>query len=67
MTEEELSLLEEILNEELLSYADSGFKITEDCVVQVRSILKKLNLKEIYNFERKFRTNEWRRIIRKDK
>lgn len=58
MTEQELSLLEEILNEELLSYADSGFKITEDCVVQARSILKKLNLKEIYNFERKFENNE---------
>ena len=58
MSEEELSLLEEILNEELLSYADSGFKITDDCVIQIRSILKKLNLKEIYNFERKFKDNE---------
>lgn len=55
MSEEELSLLEEILNEELLSYADSGFKITDECVINVRSILKKLNLKEVYNFERKFK------------
>ena len=58
MTEQELSLLEEILNEELCSYANSGFKITDECVVNVRSILKKLNLKEIYNFERKFEGND---------
>lgn len=58
MSEEELSLLEEILNEELLSYADSGFKITDECVVNLRSILKKLNLKEIYNFERRFKIND---------
>ena len=47
----DLECLQEILNEEILSYIQSGYKITDDYVVLCRNILKKLNLKEIYNFE----------------
>ena len=52
MLEKELECLQEILNEEILSYIQSGYKITDDYVVLCRNILKKLNLKEIYNFDK---------------
>lgn len=47
----ELECLQEILNEEILSYLQSGYKITSEYVILCRKILKDLNLKEIYNFE----------------
>lgn len=51
LNQEELECLQEILNEEILSYIQSGYKITDDYVVLCRNILKKLNLKEIYDFK----------------
>ena len=51
LDKKELECLQEILNEEILSYIQSGYKITDDYVVLCRKILKDLNLKEIYNFE----------------
>ena len=44
--------LKEALNEEILSYLQSGYKVTDDYVILCRKILEKLNLKEIYNFEK---------------
>lgn len=49
----ELECLQEIINEEILSYLDSGYSIKDEYVILCRSILKKLNLKEIYDFDRK--------------
>lgn len=53
----ELECLQEIINEEILSYLDSGYSIKDEYVILCRSILKKLNLKEIYDFDRKENNN----------
>lgn len=49
---EELDCLQEILNEEILLYIQSGYKITDEYIVLCRNILRKLDLKEIYNFNK---------------
>lgn len=51
---EELECLQEVINEEILSYLDSGYNIQDEYIVLLRNILKKLNLKEIYNFEKRY-------------
>ena len=51
LSKEELECLQEILNEEILSYIQSGYKITDEYIILCRNILKKLNLKEIYSFK----------------
>lgn len=51
MNKEDLEILQELINEEILSYLDSGYKITDEYVVNLRKLLKKLNLREIYNFK----------------
>lgn len=51
LDKKELECLQEILNEEILSYLQSGYKVTDDYVVLCRKILKDLNLKEIYNYK----------------
>lgn len=53
MNNEELLILQEILNEEILNYLLSDYKLDDEYVVKLRSILKKLNLKEIYDFDKK--------------
>lgn len=52
MNEYELQILQEIINEEILSYLQSGYKISDCYIRTLREILKKLNLKETYNFEK---------------
>lgn len=51
---EELECLQEIINEEILYYLESGYNIKDEYIILCRSILKKLNLKEIYDFEKKY-------------
>lgn len=51
---EELECLQEIINEEILSYLESGYNIKDEYIILCRNILKKLNLKEIYDFEKKY-------------
>lgn len=51
---EELECLQEIINEEILSYLDSGYNIQDEYIILLRNILKKLNLKEIYDFEKRY-------------
>ena len=51
MSEEENSILEELINEEIKSYLYSGYKITDNYVITLRNLLKKLGLKEIYKYE----------------
>ncbi len=50
---DDLSILQELLNEEILSYLQSGYEVTDEYVIGLRTIIKKLNLKEIYNFEKR--------------
>lgn len=52
MSKEELEILQEIINEEILSYLQSGYELTSSYINVLRGILKKLNLKETYNFEK---------------
>lgn len=53
----DLSILQELLNEEIENYLQSGYKLTDEYVVTLRTILKKLDLKEIYNFDKRFKEN----------
>ena len=50
--EKEQKYLEEIINEEIKDYLSSGYSLEDDYVVTLRGILKKLWLKEIYDFEK---------------
>ena len=52
MTDEELSILEELLNEAISSYLWSGYSIEDEYIIRVRNIIKKLKLKEIYNYDK---------------
>ncbi len=52
MNKEELLILQEIINEEILSYLESGYELTSSYINVLRGILKKLNLEETYNFEK---------------
>ena len=47
----DLSILEEIINEEIQSYFNSGYNIEGDYIVRLRNILKKLNLEEYYDYD----------------
>lgn len=51
LTTDDLMILEELINEEILSLIESGYK-DSDNIKQLRNLLKKLNLKEIYNFDK---------------
>lgn len=51
MSEEEKAILEELLNEEIKNYLQSGYKVTDDYVITLRNLLKKFGLREIYKYE----------------
>lgn len=51
MSKEENAILEELINEEIKSYLFSGYEITDNYVITLRNLLKKLGLKEIYKYE----------------
>ena len=51
----ERSILEEIINEEILSYLESGYELEDEYTITLRHLLKKFSLKEIYNFDEKFK------------
>lgn len=52
MSKEELLYLEEMINEEILEYLQSGYSIEDEYIITLRNMLKKLDLKEIYNFDK---------------
>lgn len=52
MSKEELLYLEEMINEEILEYLQSGYNIDDEYIIALRNILKKLDLKEVYNFDK---------------
>ena len=53
MSKEELLILQEIINEEILSYLQSGYELNSCYINVLRGILKKLNLDDTYNFEKR--------------
>lgn len=52
MSKEELLYLEEMINEEILEYLQSGYSIDDEYIITLRNMLKKLGLKEVYNFDK---------------
>jgi hypothetical protein len=52
LTEEESLYLEEIINEEIKSYLDSGYYLDNDYVITLRNLLSKFNLRESYPYDR---------------
>lgn len=51
----ELDIIESLLNTEIKEYLLSGYGRNNEYVVSMRSILKKLDLKEYYDFD----SEEW--------
>ena len=49
---DELNILEGLLNEEIIEYLRSGYGLDNEYVIHMRNILKKLGLKEYYDFEK---------------
>ena len=58
MTKEELEVLEQVLNEELESYLDSGYSLSSEWAIIIRNLLKKLNLSEYWNYDKYYKDNE---------
>ena len=48
----DLEILQELINEEIKNYLESGYKLTDEYVVNLRKLLKKFDLKEMYQFDR---------------
>ena len=48
MSKEELVVLEQVLNEELESYLDSGYSLSSKWVITIRNLLKKLSMVFFY-------------------
>lgn len=55
LTEYQKSILEEVLNEEIKNYIDSGYDKNCEYIIELRKILKILGLKEIYNRKEKIK------------
>lgn len=55
ITKNDLAVLEELLNEEILSYLDSGYNLKDDYVISLRNLIKRLDLKEYYNFDKGYK------------
>ena len=58
LDKKDLDILQEVLNEEILSYLDSGYKLDDEYTVNLRNLLKKLNLEEIYDFDKRYDKGE---------
>lgn len=52
LSDEEIDLLEEILNEEIKNYLYSGYGFTNEYVVSLRNIIKKLGLNETSDYDK---------------
>ena len=50
----DLAILEEIINDEIESQLDSGYKLNSEYVIKLRELLKKLNLKEYWDYDKKY-------------
>ncbi len=58
LDKEDLDILQEVLNEEILSYLDSGYKLDDEYTINLRNLLKNLNLEEIYDFDKRYSKGE---------
>ena len=58
LAKDDLDTLEEIINEEIESYLESGYKLTDEYTINLRNLLKKLGLNEIYNFDERYKDKE---------
>lgn len=58
MSLNERDILEEIINEEILSYLNSGYPITDEYVITLRNILRNYDLKETYNYNKYMESEE---------
>lgn len=58
LNKNDLDILQEVLNEEILSYLDSGYKLDDEYTINLRNLLKKLNLKEVYDFDKRYSKGE---------
>lgn len=52
LNKDELETLQDLLNEEIISYLKDGYSKTDEYVVYLLSIIKKLNLKLVYNLDK---------------
>lgn len=58
LNKNDLDILQEVLNEEILSYLDSGYKLDDEYTINLRNLLKKLNLEEVYDFDKRYSKGE---------
>lgn len=54
MNKRQLEILEELLNNEIEECLDSGFGLNNDYVIELRQFLKEFNLKEIWDYDKKY-------------
>lgn len=55
LNKDDLYILQEVLNEEIENYLQSGYKLTDEYTIKLRNLLKKLNLRENYDFDNRFK------------
>ena len=58
LDKKDLDILQEVLNEEILSYLDSGYKLDDEYTIDLRNLLRKLNLEEVYDFDKRYSKGE---------
>jgi len=51
LTIKDMGIIEELINQEMISHLDSGYSINDEYFIDLRNLLKKLNLKEKCNFD----------------
>lgn len=51
LSEQDLVNLESLINEEILSFINSGYSIDNEYIIDLRNLLKKFDLKELYSFD----------------
>ena len=53
LNEDEYEILEELLNDEIINYLDSGYKLTDEYIIALQSIITKLGLRETQKYKYK--------------
>lgn len=57
LSNKELNYIECLLNEEIYEQLRKGILLNNDYIITLRDILKKLNLKELYDYDIRFKEN----------
>ena len=55
LTRDDLGILQELINEEIESYLQSGYELNDKYTIDLRNLLKKIGLKEVYDFDKRFK------------